>query len=295
LTLQASNDIFIPEGLSIVAKGGSLTLEAGRSIDVKGNIFTTGFLKLFANSKGGDLTQRDAGEGFVSILADTKPSSVIANILEVDSQNLVVQGGNAKGAYALLYGIESAKIFAHGSGLVSLKAGTGEDVPPAPSFELLASLLPGQVADGNPITIDAPIALLLAGKSLDVAASEFVELFGGGSAGAFAAIASFGELKVDAPDIKMEVGSVTNTDAVFLGMGGAADITFTTCTGCGDLLGDPLLDSGSQTGTFLAGLFVEPTINAVLANILSSEPDGAEPATDEEDEEEKKESSLECH
>ena len=88
---------------------------------------------------------------------------------------------------------------------------------------------------------------------------------------------------------------MANTDAVFLGMGGAADITFTSCTGCGDLLADPLLDGGSQTGTFLAGLFVDPTINAVLANILSSESDGAEPATEEEDEEDKKETTLECH
>ena len=78
-------------------------------------------------------------------------------------------------------------------------------------------------------------------------------------------------------------------------MGGAADISFTTCTGCGDLLADPLLDGGSQTGTFLAGLFVDPTINAVLANILQSENSDDEPATEEEDEEEKEASSAECH
>lgn len=295
LTLQASNDIFIPEGINLTAKGGSLTLEAGRSIEVKGNIFTAGFLRLIANAAGGDASQREAGEGFVSILADRKSSSVIAGQLEVDAQNVVLQGGNAKGAYALLYGLDSAKILAHGSGLVSLKAGTGEDVPPAPSFELLASLLPGQVADGHPIVIDAPIALLLAGKSLDLNSAEFIEMFGGGSGGAFAAIASFGELKVQTLDIKMEVGSVANTDAVFLGMGGAADISFTTCTGCGDLLADPLLDGGSQTGTFLAGLFVDPTINAVLANILQSENRDDEPATEEEEEEAKEASSAECH
>ncbi|MBK6657777.1 MAG: filamentous hemagglutinin N-terminal domain-containing protein [Proteobacteria bacterium] len=299
LTLQASNDIFIPEGITIGAKAGSLTLEAGRSIEVKGNIFTAGFLKLFANSKSGDLAQRGEGEGFVSILADSKPTSVIAGQLEVDAEDVVVQGGNAKGAYALLYGVDSAKIFAHGSGLISLKAGTGEEVPPAPSFELLASLLPGNLNEGQPITIDAPIALLLAGKTMDATSAERIELFGGGSGGAFAAIASFGEMKVEAQDITMEVGSAANTDALFLGMGGAADITFTSCVGCGDLLADPLLDGGSQTGTFLAGLFVDPTINAVLANILQSEQDGDEPSSDadddDDDDEKEGETSVDCN
>lgn len=298
LTLQASNDILLPEGVNIFAKGGSLTLQAGRSIEVKGNIFTSGFLKLFANAPGGDASQREEGEGFVSVLADTRPATVIAGQLEVDAEDVLIQGGNAKGAHALLYGLDSAKIFAHGSGLVKLVAGTGEDIAPAPSFELLASLLPGQVADGNPITVDAPVALLLAGKSMDVTSAEFIEMKGGGSSGAFASIASFGELKVDSPDIKMEVGSAANTDAVFLGMGGAADITFTTCTGCGDLLADPLLDSGSQTGTFLAGLFVDPTINAVLANILQSEKSDGEPSSseDEDDDEKKKEeAAVDCN
>ena len=111
LTLQASNDIFIPEGINLAAKGGSLTLEAGRSIEVKGNIFTAGFLKLFANAPGGNASLREAGEGFVSILADNKSSSVIAGQLEVDAENVVVQGGTAKGAYALLYPLSDERRF----------------------------------------------------------------------------------------------------------------------------------------------------------------------------------------
>ncbi len=297
LTLVSGNDILLSEGAAISGEGGSMLLQSGRSIEVKGTIFTSGALKLFANAPTLPNGVRGEGEGFVSILADGKPTSVIANQLDVDAEDVVVQGGNAKGAYALLYGVESAKIFAHGSGLVSLKAGTGEEVPPASSFELLASLEPDKIGSDNLVTIDAPMALLLGGKSLEVTSAERIELFGGGSGGAFAAIASFGTMKVEAQSITLEVGSVPNTDAVFLGLGAEADIKFTTCVGCGDLLADPLLDGGSQTGTFLAGLFVEPTINAVLANILQSEEQGGEPGTEDEDKDKDKEgeTSVDCN
>ena len=41
LVLQANNDILLPLGLDIVANQGTLRLEAGRSIDIKGNLDRT--------------------------------------------------------------------------------------------------------------------------------------------------------------------------------------------------------------------------------------------------------------
>ena len=270
LTLQASNDIFIPQGTNIIAKGGRLTLEAGRSIDIKGNILTDGFLRLFANAPGGDASQREPGEGFVTILADSQPTLVRANELEVEAQNVVVKGGSSNGAYAALVGVESAKILAHGSGLVSLSAGTGNDIAPTSSFDILGKLIPRDEDRTSVPQLDTPFAVILGVKSLDVN-SEFIEMNGGGSGGAFASIASFGDLTVASIDIKMQVGSAANTDAAFLALGGAAEITSTTCTGCGELLSDPLLDATSQTGTFVSGLLQNPTIDSVLAMLGQGE------------------------
>ena len=290
LTLQASNDIFIPQGTNIIAKGGKLTLEAGRSIDIKGNIVTDGFLRLFANAPGGDASQREVGEGFVNVVADTRPTLVRANELEVEAEDVVVQGGSTNGAYAALVGVESAKILAHGSGLVSLTAGTGSDIVPTSSFDILSKFIPGDQDSATIPQLAAPIAVILGVKSLDVN-SEFIEMKGGGSAGAFASIASFGELTVKSGDIKMQVGSAANADAVFLGLGGTAKITFTTCTGCADLLSDPLLDATAQTGTFISGLFADPAIDSVLAML-------GEGKRDEAKEDEKKDdvgAEAECH
>lgn len=300
LTILAGNDILLPAGVRLFAEGGTSTLQAGRSIEVKGDIFTTGALKLFANTPNGDTGKREAGEGFVSVLADTKSSSIIAGELEVDAEDVLVQGGNAKGAYALLYGLDTVKINAHGSGTVSLKAGVGEELPPLSIFELEGLLSPKFVLNGNPVVLDAPVAMLVGGKSLDVEALDLIEITGGGSVGAFAAMASFGEFKAHSQDIQLHVGTADNTDALFLGFAGVADVTFTTCTGCGDVLADPLLDVTSQTGTFLAGLFSEPTIAGVLSNVpadlIKPGVDGDdEPATEEEDEKKKEASTAECH
>ena len=290
LNLQASNDIFLPEGTNIIAHGGRLTLEAGRSIDIKGNIITDGFLRLFANAPGGDASQREPGEGFVNILADTRPVLVRANELEVEAEDVVVHGGSTNGAYAALVGLESAKILAHGSGLVSLIAGSGVDIQPTSSFDILSKFIPNEKNGTGVPALDAPMAVIFGVKSLDVN-SEFIEMTGGGSSGAFASIASFGKLTVKSVDLKMQVGSAANTDAVFLGLGGEADITSTTCTGCAELLSDPLLDTSSQTGTFISGLFNEPTIGSVLAMLEQGKNDKSK----DDDETEGEGAEAECH
>ena len=527
LTLQASNDIFIPQGINILStdKNGSLTLEAGRSIEVQGSIVSDGFVRLFANSPNGDAAQREAGDGSVSIVASTRPSFVIAERLEVDAQSVFVQGGSLKGAYAALYGRDSAKILAHGSGLVSLTAGTaaqgslapkasilntlfdgtdsaavsapiatifagntlavnaefielngggsngafaamatrgnltvqtesivakggtaagafaavygrnsakiaalgtglisltagttvngslapnagvlnamfdaagtamvnapiavilggntldvdvqaieisgggsdgafaalasrgnftattgsivakggtaagafaaiygaqgvaissqekspnpladvaaaapaenlgvisltagtGVDVQPASALDLLSAFRPSDNQQ-NGGSVEAPIAVIISGNSLDVN-FESIRLTGGGSAGAFAAIGAFGNLVTKATEIEMTLGTAANTDAVFLGLGGAADVSFTTCIGCNELLTDPLLDATSQSGTFVSGLLQDPTINGVLAMLN----EGQHAKSDKEDADEKSEdegASAECH
>ena len=99
-------------------------------------------------------------------------------------------------------------------------------------------------------------------------------------------------MTVASPDIQLKVGTADNTDAVFLGLGGAGDILFTTCVGCGDLLTDPILDTTSQTGTFLAGLFQDPTTGSILSLLPKDDEAGD---GDDEDDKDKEGAAAECH
>ena len=78
---------------------------------------------------------------------------------------------------------------------------------------------------------------------------------------------------------------------MFLGLGGTAKITFTTCTGCADLLSDPLLDATAQTGTFISGLFADPAIDSVLAMLGEGKRDKAKEDEKKDDEG----AEAECH
>ncbi|MBX9606883.1 MAG: filamentous hemagglutinin N-terminal domain-containing protein [Gammaproteobacteria bacterium] len=298
LALQASNDVFIPEGTGFGdVKGGSLTLQAGRNIEIKGIIKTDGFLRLHANAAVGDPALREEGEGFVNLLAgDGLPAYVVARELEVEAENVVVQGGTGNGAFAGLIGIERLDIFAHGSGAVHLKAGTGTPLDPTLSLDLISRLLSGGanvVSGDNSDAVFAPIAVIASLESVNIVAQESIELVGGGSTGAFASIASFGELKLDTPSLVMRVGSADNTDAVILGLGGVADVLVGACEGCTDLLADPIFDVTSQTGIFRSGLFANPTTDQILAMLGGNDQKDANASEDEDDDEEG-EAAVDC-
>ncbi|MGE0860166.1 MAG: hypothetical protein AB7I01_12175, partial [Gammaproteobacteria bacterium] len=299
LALQASNDVFIPEGTGFGdVKGGSLTLQAGRNIEIKGIIKTAGFLRLHANASVGDPALREEGEGFVSLLAgEGLPAYVVARDLEVEAENVVVQGGTGNGAFAGLIGVERLDIFAHGSGAVKLQAGTGTPLDPTLSLDLISRLVTGGanvVAGDNSDAVFAPIAVIASLQSVNIVAQESIELVGGGSTGAFASIASFGELKLDTPSLAMRVGSADNTDAVILGLGGVADVLAGTCEGCTDLLADPIFDITSQTGIFRSGLFANPTTDQILAMLGGNDNKDAEASEEEDDDDKEGEAEVDC-
>lgn len=130
-----------------------------------------------------------------------------------------------------------------------------------------------------------PSAFVVGLFGLSVIADD-LEISGGGSNGAFAALASFGEFSVQSINIDLVPGTADNADALLLGLGGLADISFTNCNGCNEILFDPLFDSAAQSGIFISGLFREPTIDAILA-MLDRDQEG-------EDDEEKDE-AAECN
>src|SRR5690606_5084487 len=109
------------------------------------------------------------------------------------------------------------------------------------------------------------------------------------SDGAFAALASFGEFDVEAQRIDLQAGSAANADALLLGLGGVANIAFDECNGCDELLFDPLADSQAQTGIFVSGIFLEPTVDAILAML------GRGSAEDEGEEEDDEEEEAQCN
>jgi hypothetical protein len=277
LHLQASNDIVLPEGHSFSATAGSLFLEAGRSIDIRANLFVGGSLTLLGNSPNRNASFRDPGDGNITVTANTRPAIVAAGLLHAEAQNIILQGGSTADAVAAMIGAESATIFAHGSGLVRLQAGSGgSGFAPQSSPDVFRNFFNGPNQFGT-------AAAFILGGNLAVAADD-IELIGGGSSGAFAALASFGEFTIETLRLKMEAGAGSNADAVLLGLGGVADITYSSCEGCVDLLGDPLFDATAQTGIYIAGLFQDPSIGAILA-MLSQENEDDTAFDDEDDDE----------
>lgn len=279
LTLQANNDIVLAAGLGIIAERGSLFMEAGRSIDIQGDVIVRdGTLSLLANAPGAASANREEGEGNIYLMATDRAVRVIAANLVVDAQNIFVAGGNSAGAHAALFGLGTTSIHAHGSGLLRLEGGTaaGTSLSLGTSQDIVQALLI------NPSSISAPVALVVGQSALNVIADD-VQLAGGGSDGAFAALVSFGDFNVDAINIDLTAGSAANADALLLGLGGIANINFTNCNGCVDLLSDPLLDGSAQTGIYRAGVFTNPSVDAILA-MLGREDEESEEEDDEEDE-----------
>jgi len=279
LTLQANNDIVLAAGLGIVAERGTLFMEAGRSIDILGDVIVReGTLSLLANAPGGNLANREEGEGNIYLMATDRRVQVVAANLILDAQNIFVSGGTSAGAHASLIGLGTTTIHAHGSGLLRLEGGTaaGTSLPLGASQDIVQTLLI------NPSAISAPVAVVVGQAALNVIADD-VQLAGGGSDGAFAALVSFGDFNIDAINIDLTAGSAANSDALLLGLGGIANINFANCNGCVDLLFDPLLDGTAQTGIYRAGVFLNPSVDAILA-MLGREDEEGEEDDDEDDE-----------
>jgi len=282
LKLQATNDIFIPDGGGFVAENGALILEAGRSIDIAGDLIVrNGSLSLLANAPLSDAAFRDAGSGDITVRATDTSVLVLAGILSVEAQNIILEAGSAPGASVALVGLGTTSVHAHGSGLLSLTAGTaaGSSLAPGSSFDIFESYL------NAPTAFTAPAAFIIGREGLSVIADDVI-LSGGGSAGAFAALASFGEFSVEAINIELNAGIGDNADAVLLGLGGLADITYGFCNACDSLFGDPLLDPLPNAGIFISGVLQNPAGDAILAMLGQGSDEGSEEDDEDEDEEE---------
>ncbi|MEQ8231758.1 MAG: hypothetical protein RKL32_08595, partial [Gammaproteobacteria bacterium] len=83
-------------------------------------------------------------------------------------------------------------------------------------------------------------------------------------------------------------GIADNADALLLGLGGVADISYVSCSGCNELLFDPLLDGRPQSGIFISGLLQEPTVDAILAMLNRD----AEASEDDEDDDEEDDAAV---
>ncbi|MGE0482662.1 MAG: filamentous hemagglutinin N-terminal domain-containing protein [Gammaproteobacteria bacterium] len=285
LLLQANNDILLPFGLSFLASRGTLRLEAGRSIDIMSDLVVeNGTLSLLANAASRDDAFRDAGDGNIRLVAEAGGLRLVATNIKLEAQNIFLSAGGAPGAHVAVIG-STVDVHAHGSGLLRLEAGTapGTALEPGFSSTIIERLI------NNPAAITAPVAVLVGRKALNVVADN-VELFGGGSEGAFAALASFGKFDVDALHITLAPGTADNADALLLGLGGLANIDFISCDGCNELLFDPLFESSAQSGIYIAGLLQEPTIDAILAMLDRGTGDEGE----EDDEDDEEDEAAEC-
>lgn len=282
LTLQANNDITSLVGANIVASAGSLTLQAGRSINLNA-ILNVPTLNLIANESvenGVDVNFRGPGTGDVIINGTT----VAADTMNVSAEYVLVQAGSdTTGATpGMLFANTSLQIDAHG---VEVQAGHGPDAFAAivslGTLDINAELLEINAGDGEEsgaLPIDStmlaefngevnnlpPFAAVLALAELNVTA-QTITLDGGPGDYAFAALASGGLFNVTADTVEMTAGEGINADAVFLALGGIAEIAVGNCIGCEQLFFDPLLDPVAQTGVYIAGLLQDPSSDAILA------------------------------
>ena len=297
----------------IFSENGSLTLQAGRSITINGTI-TVPNLTLIANEMNGPLPAfRDAGTGDVTIfgtevvtgngvingetitIQSGSPSFVLSSgNLEVNATTKVqLLGGVGEGSIAALIALEGLTI---NSPLLELFSGAAPDVTLGGQ---LSSEIFGEV---TPDIVLPAVAFTFAGAESNINVDN-IFLQGGSTPDSFAALVSLGQFNVEAGNIDLVPGTEPNTDAVFLALGGAADIRFTNCTGCEDLFSDPLIDPLPESGIFIAGLFRDPAVEAILA-LVSEEAEASEEAAedgageggDDDDEGESDEStSAECN
>ena len=313
LILQANSDINIDAATVLTSASGSLTLQAGRSINIDG-IVNVANLTLIANEVDGVQTGfRGGGTGDITITGEViagnavlngdtiiiqsaSPSFVLSNgTLEVNATtNVKLLGGVGEGSIAALIAQETLTI---NSPRLELFSGSAPE-------STLGGKLASEIFDGAipDITTLPGIAFTFAGTESNINVDS-IFLQAGSTADSFVALVSNGQFNVAAGNIQLVPGTELNTDAVFLALGGAAEITFTDCIGCEDLFADPLVDPLPDAGIYIAGLFRNPAVEAILA-LVSEEAEATEEATGEagaegveEDEEagEDESTSAECN
>jgi len=260
LVLQANNDIVFQAGARILASAGRLELQAGRSVKfLEGSTVIVPELSITANESadnGVETAYRSPGSGDLVI----EDAQVVGNF-DISAQTVAITAGLDPDAV-----YEPAD-----AGLV---------------FEAFLE---------QPLQFELPAAFALGTTSLSVDA-ERILLAGSESAGGFAALVSLGELTVTAGELFLTPGSGEAAHALFLGLGGLGDFVFDTCEGCGDdlILNDPFLEPGAQSGFFVSGIFQEPTVDAILAQLEREDAAAAEDADEDEEREDDEEEVREC-
>ena len=120
-------------------------------------------------------------------------------------------------------------------------------------------------------------------------------IFEGGSADqAFAAIVSNGLFNVAAENASLTSGTGENADAVFLALGGVAEIAIPTCENCDQIFFDPLSQAESNSGVFIAGLLQEPSTDAIV-NLLDKEDAADNTEGEDAEDEEEEDGPGECN
>ena len=259
LVLQANNDILSTLGAAISAQKGSLTLQAGRSIVLNAPIDVP-TLKLVAHESAanGVLTQY-TGSGSGDVVVDA--TQITAGSLDVSAQVLQVRASQDPLAPALGIATSSPQFFLDFLSATNRQAGGA--------------------------------AFMLGGDLLRVS-SEGVVLTGGPAAGAFAALASAGDLTVNTGSLAMTAGTGENADAAILGLGGVADVSYKTCTGCRLLDSDPFLSGKSETGIYI-NVVRSPAIDAIMSMLgKDQEREDARRKRDKDKEKDKEAGSPDC-
>ena len=250
LVLQSNNDIVIPKGLVLNGAGGSLTLQAGRSVIINGLLNLPGTdLKIVAgqNQDGVDVQNRDSGSSEFALF----DPQIVGKTVDISADLVSLTGGSTpSGETPLIWTpVDSTAFFQ-----AFLRDGTGY-----------------------------PAAFVLGIDSLTVNAPT-INLTAGTAPGAFAALVSLGDhFTVKSSSITLTPGTAPGAHALFLGLGGVGDFTFDTCVGCGNqlLFSDPFLEGGAPvSGFFVSGLLQNPAIDSILAMLDRDE--------DEEDKKKKR-------
>ena len=236
---------------------------------------------LFADTPGNDLILTTGSianalsDGGTLILQANNDITIDPSVNLVTPGSLVLQAGHSINNFGRL-AVDNLTLVANESvanGVLSMYTDGGPGV-----IEIDAAQQTGMPADTlslfsdevfplfleDPAGFAIPASFLLGIDSLN-ASAEQVRILANDSPNGFAALVSHGEFTVVTELLELVPGNGENADAVLLGLGGAGDIQFTDCVGCEDLLFDPFSELEAQSGTFISGLFIEPTTDAILS------------------------------
>jgi filamentous hemagglutinin family protein len=232
LILQANSDIVIQKGAVLTGSGGSLTLQAGRSVIVNGLINMPGTaitILAAADQAGVDPALRGDGPSSFTL----EDPQIVGRTVDITAEFVSLNGGLASDSTPLVW-------------------------EPVSSSDFFTRYL----LDGTAY----PATFVLALERLSVDAGH-LSLSGGPAPGAFAALVSFGEFSLTADSAVLTAGTADGAHALLLGLGGLAELSILDCVGCGSdpLLTDPFLSPAPITGFFVSGLIQNPAIDSVLA------------------------------